>query len=421
MLYDQAMPLNRGNGFGRSGFVRPCAGLLIAVLALFISSWQASTAGARPLVSEHPVTADPGAVVDSWSDRELLTAEPAPMPVPPQASFDLPRLDARVSASAGAFSPPDPTAYPERVQGKVFFRSGESLYQCSGTLVDSANGNVVYTAGHCVWDVATQKWVTNFVFIPGYENGTSPFPTYPATALSTPGGYTAEGNFSYDIGMATVDGNPEADLGGSRKIAFDLDPFRRNYTIYGYPAVPSPPYDGQALVGCRSQVALRGRTPPFTMGVTPCDMRQGASGGGWITGGKYLNAVTSYTYCEIDPGLCNVLWGPYFSNAAKAMYTSEVAGGSVTPTVEVRRSPQKAVRKRRVLFKFAGAGSTPVRFQCRLDRKPYRKCSPRQTFSKLSKGRHVLRVRSIDQTGHRSHRTIKKRFRVLLENGSNRA
>ncbi len=420
MLYDWPMPLNRGNGFGRSGLIGPCAGALIVVFAVLIALWQVQPAAAAPAVSEHSVTAEPDAVADSWSRQDLLAAESAPMPKPPEASFDVPGFDAGISAASGPFYPPDPTGLPERVQGKVFFRLGASLYQCSGTLVNSLQGNVVYTAGHCVWDVTTQQWVSNFVFIPGYSNGTSPFPTYAATTLSSPAGFTGSGDLRYDIGMATVDGNPQADLGGSRQIAFNLDPFRRNYTLYGYPAEPEPPYDAQLLVGCRSEVAARDSGVPQTMGVTPCDMRQGASGGGWITGGNYLNSVTSYTYCATNSSLCDVLWGPYFSKAAKALYTSEAAGGSVTPTLKVRFSPPKVVRKRRVLFKFAGVGSTPVHFRCRLDRRAFRTCGARTLVRRLTPGRHVFRVRSSDQTGHKSDRTIKRVFRVILKKSKNK-
>ncbi|MBK5233560.1 MAG: hypothetical protein JJE13_11335 [Thermoleophilia bacterium] len=409
------MPTNRRDGFGRSGVIWPCAGALIAAFVLFMGLWQAQPAGAAPAVSEHSVTADPDVVADSWSRQDLLSAKPAPMPTPPEASFDVPDFDAGVSASTGPFYPPDPTTLPERFQGKVFFDLGDNRYQCSGTLVSSRNGNVVYTAGHCVWDVETQQWVRNFVFIPGYSNGTSPFEAYVATTLSAPNGYTSAGNFSYDIGMATVDGDPQADLGGSRQIAFNLDPYRRKYTLYGYPAEPDPPYDGQTLVGCDSQVALRDAGIPQTMGVTPCDMRQGTSGGGWITDGNYLNSVTSYTYCETNSSLCELLWGPYFSNAAKSLYTSEAAGGSVAPTLKVKFSPPKVVRKRRVLFKFAGAGSTPVHFQCRLDSRSFSKCAARTLVVNLTAGRHVFRVRSADQTGHKSDKTIKKSFRVILK------
>ncbi len=409
------MPATRRGIPVRTTVSRPRARLPVGALLLFLAAWVAP-ASASPVVSEHTVTAEPDAVAASWSRQDLLSAKPAPMPAPPAASFDVPSFDAGTSAKAGPFYPPDATAFPERLHGKVFFSLGPDRYQCSGTLVSSANGNVVYTAGHCVWDTLTGQWMQNFVFIPGYAGGTSPFRTYAATTLSTPAGFSRGGNLDYDVGLATVEGNPQADLGGARQVAFGLRPFGREYTLFGYPADPYPPYDGERLAACRSTMALRGATTPRTIGVSPCDMRNGASGGGWITDGNYLASLTSYTLCQTQPELCNVLWGPSFSKAAKALYTTETTGGSVAPTLEVKFSPPRVVRKRRVLFKFAGTGSTPVRFQCRLDRKPFRSCGKRTTLSGLAAGRHLFRVRSTDQTGHRSKKTIRKAFRVVIRN-----
>lgn len=396
------------------------SGFLFAAIIFFAMSSTGPAADAAPAVSGHSVKADPEVVAEGWTRQDLRSAKPAPMPVPAEASFDVPSFDAGVSAKSGPFYPADPTAYPERLHGKVFFSLGLQRFQCSGTLVSSLRGNVVYTAGHCVWDYPTQKWMENLVFIPGYENGSSPFETYAATTLSTPSGFSRDGNLDYDVGLVTLDGNPEADLGGSRRIAFDLGQFQRRYTLYGYPADPDPPYDGERLVGCRSTVALRGAGTPGAIGVAPCDMRKGASGGAWITSGNYLASLTSYTLCDTRPELCSVLWGPSLSSAAKALYTTETAGGSIIPGVKVRYAPPKLVRKRRVLFKFAGTGSTPIRFQCRFDRERFKRCDKRTVVPGLTAGRHRLRVRSVDQTGHQSARTITRTFRVILRKESRR-
>lgn len=399
---------------GHAGLVPPGLRVLLAGLTtLMVAVCFASPADAAPAVAEHTVKADPEKIADSWTTEDLLAARPAAMPKPPAAAFDVPDLDASVSARSGDFYPPDPTAYPERLHGKVFFSLGDARYQCSGTLVDSRHGNVVYTAGHCVWDKETKAWVNDLVFIPGYQDGTSPFATYAATSLSSPKGYVNHDDFSYDIGMITLAGTPEADLGGSRQIAFNLRATGRRYKVYGYPAAPDPPYNGEKLVGCRSTVATRDKGRPSPIGITPCNMQQGASGGGWITDGNYLNSITSYTYCASDPDLCGFLFGPYFSKAAKALYTSKASGGSVTPSLRLRSAPRRKVRKRRVHFKFGGTGSTPISFLCKYDRRKYVSCDARTSIRRLTVGRHTLKVRSIDQTGRRSKRKITRVFRVV--------
>lgn len=410
------MRQGRRTRYGLPGLEPPGARVFLAGAAALIAALCfVSPASATPAIAEHTIKASPEKVVDGWTTEDLLAAEPAEMPEPPAAAFDIPEIGATTSAQTGDFYPSDPTAYPERLQGKIFFSIGTSLYQCSGTLVNSRKGNVVYTAGHCVWDIKSKAWVTNLVFIPGYEDGSSPFATYPATSLSSPKGYINSGDFSYDIGMVTLAGTPEADLGGSRQIAFDMDVANRSYTIYGYPALPDPPYDGQKLVGCKSQVTTRDNGNPRTIGVEPCNMKQGASGGGWITGGNFLNSITSYTYCESDPDLCGILFGPYFSKAAKALYTSSASGGSVNPTLKLKSAPPKKVRKRKVVFRFGGTGSTPISFLCKFDNRKYVSCGAQTPISRLTAGKHTLRVRSVDQTDRKSKKTITRSFRVILK------
>jgi hypothetical protein len=48
-----------------------------------------------------------------------------------------------------------------------------------------------------------------------------------------------------------------------------------------------------------------------------CNMTAGASGGGWIVGGRTLVSVTSYHY-----GSQPYLYGPYLSTTAKKLYKS---------------------------------------------------------------------------------------------------
>ena len=48
---------------------------------------------------------------------------------------------------------------------------------CSGTATSSANGDVVTTAGHCV-NEGPGAFVTNFAFVPAYDNGAAPYGTW---------------------------------------------------------------------------------------------------------------------------------------------------------------------------------------------------------------------------------------------------
>ncbi|MCB0831286.1 MAG: trypsin-like serine protease, partial [Solirubrobacterales bacterium] len=329
------------------------AAFLMAIL--ISSSSTASAAGIVDLGSPPPkvskVAANSGQVVSEtvlnprsadgfWTPERLAAAKPAEMPTPAD-SLDIPKFASGASASAatGDFTPGNVTRFPQVVHGKIFFSVGSDTYSCSGTIIDSLNRNVIFTAGHCVFDQSTKSFVTNLIFIPGYENGNAPLGVGNAVKLFTTSQWANQGANSYDMGVVVLD-QPAESFFGARQIAFDLNPKGRQYTLYGYPSRPNPPYNGEVLQGCHSAFAGRdnggGNITPYPIAAHPCYMQQGASGGGWVTLGNYVNSVVSYGYCDSLPSSCGYIFGPYFSNAAKSLYVN--AGGSPRPTVKVLKA-----------------------------------------------------------------------------------
>ncbi|MEV4299987.1 trypsin-like serine peptidase [Microbispora rosea] len=80
-----------------------------------------------------------------------------------------------------------------RTVGRVFFTlpgrnplDPKSWKYCSGTSVQGRYRNVVATAGHCVYDPATDQFYDNWVFVPSYWDGDqtwegkAPYGIYPA-------------------------------------------------------------------------------------------------------------------------------------------------------------------------------------------------------------------------------------------------
>ena len=277
--------------------------------------------------------ADPAAEVrDYWTQAKMRAAEPlgpveeAAAPEPAPRAFDC--LPIRMCAK----EVPDPTAVGVRTHGKVYFsipkgdRAGD--YVCSGTVVNSHRRSVVWTAGHCVYAVDEEGegdvpgFVTNWIFVPAYDEGAQPFGQWPARRLATTGPWQAAGNIKYDLGAAVVRRDPEGrllqDVVGARGIAFD-QPRERTYEAIGYPAenLPTVTFDGEREFSCVSEPTANddpGTAGPATMAIR-CDMTGGSSGGGWVSFGK-LYSVTSYGYSqELDR-----LYGPYMSTSAKALY-----------------------------------------------------------------------------------------------------
>lgn len=203
--------------------------------------------------------------------------------------------------------------------GKVFFTERGLNYVCSGTVTQSANSSLVTTAGHCV-NEGPGAYVTNFAFVPKYENGVRPYGTFTARTLLTTTQWRTSGDFNHDVGFAvmnTLGGKTlAATVGGAYPIAFNRG-YNLTFDAYGYPQ--ASPYDGQTLWRCS------GPTTKDTRGSTdhrlPCSMTGGSSGGGWITGGS-LNSLNSFGY----RGEKNAMYGPYFGSVEQSLYaTASVA------------------------------------------------------------------------------------------------
>ena len=425
----------RGGTFGQV----LALGMLVMAVSLVSSSTAAGATiesgskkprtakvSASNVVSE--TVASPASAERFWTPARIASARPAPMPTP-AGSFDVPNFgdsDASASAATGDFTPGNVTGFPQVVHGKILFQVGADTFSCSGTIVDSKNRNVIYTAGHCVYDRESASFASNVVFIPAYENGASPLGFGTATTLLTTSRWVNKGDNAYDVGVVVLD-QPAQDYFGARKVAFDLYPRNREYTLYGYPSKPSPPFDGEVLRGCHSVIIgqdnqrgqviqvprKRKKVRPLPLAASPCSMQQGASGGGWVTLGNYLNSVVSYGYCDTLPRTCGVIFGTFFSNAAKSLYVK--AGGAPAPTVKLLKAPPKVVRKRAVRFRFGGTAATLLGFTCRLDRQKAVDCSSKITIRRLSPGKHTLRVRAVDQTGRKSKGQIVRSFRVKLK------
>ena len=172
-----------------------------------------------------------------------------------------------------------------------------------------------------MYELTGGGYVTNWSFVPAYQDGAAPFGEWPAKRLGTPMGYQTAEDLHVDLGAAVVARNAAGarlqGAVGARGIAFD-QPRDQSYDIYGYPA-DGVIFSGEREYHCGSDVGgtdqFAGEGPP-TMWIN-CNMTEGSSGGGWIANGTLLS-VTSYGY----PDKPLRLYGPYMSSAAKKLYRS---------------------------------------------------------------------------------------------------
>lgn len=86
--------------------------------------------------------------------------------------------------------------------------------------------------------------------------------------------------------------------------------------------------------------------------------------------------------------------------------------GQNPPQTFLRKKPPKRTSDRAPTFRFA-ADETGVRFECRLDRKQFRRCRSPFTPPKLSLGSHRFQVRARDNEGKVDPTPASYRFRVV--------
>jgi V8-like Glu-specific endopeptidase len=282
--------------------------LLLAALACALVAVPAAQA-AR--IETKAVAQDKAAVQRYWTAERMQNAIPVRKVVAGEPAGQAKKAPRGTAQQI----PPPYTSAPTRTNGKVFFTDGGLNYVCSGTALLSGNKSVVWTAGHCVHDGAS-NFHTNWTFVPAYADGSRPYGTWAARALLTTSGWANNGDFSYDTGAAVVSpngGSALTDVVGGRGIAFNT-PRQQQYAAHGYPA--GSPFNGQRLWVCNSPLIYNDTSAnPATMGID-CDMTGGSSGGGWIASGN-VTSVNSYGYRTLR----NVMFGPYQGSVAQSLYT----------------------------------------------------------------------------------------------------
>ncbi|QGN34159.1 serine protease [Microlunatus sp. Gsoil 973] len=276
-----------------------------------------------------------------------------------------------------------------RTTGKVFFtiprgEPGAHNYVCSGAVAPANNKSIIITAGHCVNDANEHadagdgrpgKYVTNFVFVPGYNGARSgraqtPYGKYAATSLLAGPRWIRGADFNYDVGFATVGGQfggPDTgalvgNAQGSQGLGFNL-PRHRYVENFGYPA--TKPYNGNVLDysagpalnadanGSRKGNSAKKDDPLGSNDqVVRSNLTGGSSGGPWFynfkeaTGTGTQISVNSFSYSELTKTQRRVykipkynMWGPYFGSAIEKMFDS-VQGRAPKATPKTATTPE---------------------------------------------------------------------------------
>jgi V8-like Glu-specific endopeptidase len=214
----------------------------------------------------------------------------------------------------------DPTA---ATMGKIFYTSGGLSYVCSGTVVNTAGKDAVWTGGHCLHSGAGGQRHQNWVFVPAYDSRAivaRPYGTWPALSLWPSSGWISSSSIAEDFGVAIVGtqlGLHLVDTVGGQGLQVNAGLGLFEYS-FGYPAFA--PFDGGHLMRCSGTVTQEITTWTSTVKM-PCDMTRGASGGGWLMNydGQYgqLNGVNSRINSDTAP---TITTSSYFGDSALTLW-----------------------------------------------------------------------------------------------------
>jgi V8-like Glu-specific endopeptidase len=317
---------------------RTAAGILTALGALLAAGLSgAGTAGAAP---SHPSGAAPAAAAHTvphaqqqaarayWTPDRMREATPLDLHLTPDAAKSIepaPRGKTATVVPGAA-----PASFPQaggpwtgggavvQTSGRVFFTFQGRTASCSGNAVTSQNASTVITAGHCV--KYQGSWHTNWVFVPGYDNGDAPYGQWTATRTLTTPQWEASEDINHDVGAAVVaplNGRTLTSVVGAQGIQFNGGYSKPMYA-FGFPA--ASPYDGSKLIHCSGNSSKDFLfSQDHSLG---CNMTGGSSGGPWFTGfdeatGTGLQvSVNSFGYTFLP----NRMFGPYFGDVARALY-----------------------------------------------------------------------------------------------------
>jgi hypothetical protein len=174
---------------------------------------------------------------------------------------------------------------------------------------------MVWTAAHCVVRPGG-VFVTHFVFVPAYYNGSRPYGTWGAEYATVPNPFLYFRNYDYDYAAVNVfehNGTHLTNVVGGNGLRYNYGTPRM--TIWGYPSGGN--YNGQVPYYCQD-------IPTYTYGSrirTGCSMTKGASGGPWLTSynrSTDLGYITGNTSTTAKPK--GYIASPYYDDHVDQTY-----------------------------------------------------------------------------------------------------
>ena len=241
------------------------------------------------------------AAMAAWSAAGALAGPREPGAAP--GGLPAPIVPVVLNENPPSALDPEAVDFFTRTTGKLFPTN------CTATVVESESGDLLWTAGHCVWNGG---FLTPFSFVPGYDNGRQPYGEWVARDWGVTQAW--QQNLTADVGVVLLEplyGRHIQDVLGAQRLTFTNSSVGQPVYQLGYPSEALELADGQipySPTGEQLYVAHAQTVPPAELGwnsTTAYDdlgiipLAQFAVSSGYWTpgasGGPWLAAVSNAT------------------------------------------------------------------------------------------------------------------------------
>jgi hypothetical protein len=111
-------------------------------------------------------------------------------------------------------------------------------------------------------------------------------------------------------------------------------------------------------------------------------------------------------------GSCTEAGPPAITDIGAFEYVPAVpACAPAGPTLHTKITKVR-IHGRKAIFRFTGSGAKNLKFNCKIDRQPWRRCRSPRTYSHLKPGRHTFRVQAMLARGVFDSKPVKRKFRI---------
>ncbi len=213
--------------------------------------------------------------------------------------------------------------------GAIFVNGLHQQHTCSGSVVDSPQGDVILTAAHCVAGITSE-----IQFAPGYVNGHTPYGVWRVVAtFSAPEWGKGPGEQRYDYAFLRVTDQEVEGVQRSLQSVVGANRLQVNPLIQGEVTITGYPQGrgGRPITCTHSLYLYRGFPAMNCYGYYP-----GVSGSPWLVGGPPGHATVIGALGGLQGGGCSdsPSFTSYFDQTTEATYqraSSGAAGAPVKP------------------------------------------------------------------------------------------